>query len=193
MRPTETPAPRIPNPWRKLALVAGLVLPLALAACDRSSQDGSAAATAAAEAQQQARQAEAERIAGAIEAVLTSDTATASIVDDTRHAATMRTIDTSACPADFRAAYLDHVFAWERYAKVQKAIADLNSDDSVGVTLAFSALNGLLGGGGTPILDHIHASQRLNELRDEASAQVRATYERVQVLATGYGAALPGA
>ncbi len=184
--------PAQPSLVRKLALVAGLALPLALtAACNAPAPTSATDATAAAVAHQQAQKAEAERIAGAVENVLQADAQTASITDDTRHAQAMRAIDTSACPSDFRAAYLDHIFAWERYAKVTKAIADLNSEDSVNVTLAFSALTALLGGSGTPILDHIHAAERLDELKAEASGQIHTTFERVQVVATAYGATLP--
>lgn len=177
---------------RRFVLAAGVALPLALtAACNSAAPGATSDAAASVAAQQQAQKAEAERVAGAIEAALHADAQTGSISDDTQRAQAMRAIDTSACPPDFRAAYLDHIFAWERYAKVTKAISDLNSDDSVNVTLALSALTALLGGSGTPILDHIQAAERLDELKAEANGQIRATFERVQVVATGYGATLP--
>lgn len=178
------------GPVRSVLLIAGLMLPLALtAACGRVGPDSSA--IEAAQAKLESDQAEAARVAAAVQTAMQADAATASIANDSQHAAAMRAIDTSTCPPEFRAAYLEHIFAWERYAKIQRAIADLNSDDSVGVTVALSALNGLLGGRGTPILDHIQAAQQLETLREEARDQIHTTFERVEVVATGFGAPLP--
>lgn len=106
-------------------------------------------------------------------------------------AATMREIDTTACPADFRQVYELHIQAWEDTARVEAAQARLNNDENVNATIIASMIAGVFGTGDTPIRDHLQAEDELKRLRSVASERIRETYNQVKVAAVGYGATLP--
>lgn len=103
----------------------------------------------------------------------------------------MRAIDTTNCPADFRATYLSHIHAWETMADVERdAIAFKATANSDGV-LVESLIRGYLG---DPLVkaNEIQAAQsQLQQKYLAARLQVKQTFNRVETIALHYGATTP--
>jgi hypothetical protein len=103
----------------------------------------------------------------------------------------MKAIDTSACPNDFRAAYLAHLHAWEMMADVeQEAIALKNESEPAGAEVE-SVIRGFLGdpfGKASEIMD---AQGELQKKFKDAAQQVKLTFHRVEEIAVAHGAHLP--
>lgn len=86
----------------------------------------------------------------------------------------MKNIDTSACPTEFREAYLEHCQAWEKFA------ATTNSDNGIG---ALMALISAAGG------DYLGAATSLTSIQagPDASAVLESWHE-VELVAIRHGA-----
>lgn len=111
--------------------------------------------------------------------------------DCTKQAAAMRVLDLSQCPSDFATAYVAHIHAWEYAAKIQRARAKLNSDESVQDILISEGLNEALGTDAHPLIDALEADNELKKLANVALDKITETYNRVELIATSYGASLP--
>jgi hypothetical protein len=106
-------------------------------------------------------------------------------------AASMRAIDTSACPNDFRAAYLAHVHAWEAMAAVEREAAAFRARNDPEGVLVESFIRGLLG---DPLGKANQVAAEQGELLrgyNAASRGIRETFNRVEEVAVGHGAKLP--
>jgi hypothetical protein len=103
----------------------------------------------------------------------------------------MRSIDLTQCPSDFSVAYLDHIHAWEKAEKIYEARKKLNSDQNVSTTLVAGLISEIVGSGYTPIRNAIEADDELKRLADNASDQIKETFNDVERIALTYGAALP--
>lgn len=103
----------------------------------------------------------------------------------------MREINISSCPTDFQVAYVDHIHAWERRAKIHDALVKLNSNEKAGEVFLQELVNGALGGNATPVADAIEAHDELKAQAKTASTAIRETFENVEHIAASYGASLP--
>ncbi|MBC7553053.1 MAG: hypothetical protein H7257_03645 [Taibaiella sp.] len=111
--------------------------------------------------------------------------------DCTKQAAAMRVLDLSQCPSEFATAYVAHIHAWEYAAKIQRARAKLNSDESVQDILISEGLKEALGTDSNPLIDALEADNELKKLANVATDRVTETYNRLELIATRYGASLP--
>jgi ABC-type transport system involved in cytochrome bd biosynthesis fused ATPase/permease subunit len=102
------------------------------------------------------------------------------------HTAAMQQVDMSGCPDDFRAAYANHIKAWEQAGKVHQAIVDLNN----GGTLAAAAAD-VFGPNATPWSSREQAASELDRLQKAASNEIHTTFARVTTVAQKYGATVP--
>lgn len=103
----------------------------------------------------------------------------------------MKAIDTSACPNDFRAAYLAHLHAWEAMADLeQEAIALKKEHESVG-TMLEGFIRGLLGDPFGKAREIMDARGDLQKKIKEADKQIKLTFQRVQEIAVAHGARVP--
>lgn len=103
----------------------------------------------------------------------------------------MRKIDTSACPRDFRSAYLAHVHAWELMAGVEADAKAFKSKNDPADVFVESLIRSFLGdplGKAHEIRDE---HNQLQKRYKEATQQVQATFHRVEDIAVAQGAALP--
>lgn len=106
----------------------------------------------------------------------TSLTATAAHIDS--YCTNMERLDTSACPADFRMAFRQHIRSWRTAAAKLRQFPDGFWE---GVVLgAVNSLGGELDGG-------LH---RMTAEIQEAEKVIKATYEEVERIAAKYGAVL---
>lgn len=92
----------------------------------------------------------------AIESALHQDALTGREPTDD-HVASMRKVDLSNCPDDFRVAYVQYMQAWEQAAKVQKAKAELDSEADAAAAAGFLAT--LFSSDATPWSDHMRAEE----------------------------------
>ncbi len=105
------------------------------------------------------------------------------------HTESMRRLDLSACPDDFRVAYVRHIHAWDTVAAVQQAKAKLDSEED---TAALAGLFATLADSAeTPWTDHLQAEQKAAYLQRVVNAAVVSTWHDVEDVATRYGARLP--
>ena len=102
------------------------------------------------------------------------------------HVNSMKLVDLSDCPPDFREAYSEHIQAWEEVAEVHAAKEKLDGDEDA------AAIGGILtsiaGSDATPWADHVRAEERVAELGRQASADVSSTWRNVENVAYKYGA-----
>jgi len=139
------------------------------------------------------RKKEMARYAIAINKVLQQDTRTSSGNDGNHYykltSAKMRMIDLSACPPDFRQAYLSHIHAWENAAKIEEAIAEYGTRAS-GAMIG-GALSSFFDSKETPFSDYIEEGESLNRLGQRASASIKSTFQKVESIAGYYGITKP--
>jgi ABC-type transport system involved in cytochrome bd biosynthesis fused ATPase/permease subunit len=102
------------------------------------------------------------------------------------HTAAMQQVDMSGCPDDFRAAYADHIKAWEQAGKVHQAIVDLNNNG----TLEAAAIT-VFGPHAAPWASREQAASELDRLQKAASNEIHTTWARVTAVAQKYGAQVP--
>lgn len=101
------------------------------------------------------------------------------------HIQSMRRVDLSDCPQDFREAYSKHIHAWEEAAQVQQAKADLAKDEDAAA--AAGVLATLFGTDDTPWSDHEAAVQRVDQYQQKASEDIHSTWQEVEDVARKYG------
>lgn len=105
------------------------------------------------------------------------------------HTHGMRSIDLSDCPADFRVAYMAHIHAWDEAAAVMAANDKLNSnEDSDAIAGGLAAI---FGSDATPWQDHLNAKENIGRLAAQADADIKSTFNQVELLAAAYGAKVP--
>ena len=100
----------------------------------------------------------------------------------------MRAIDFSACPGDFREAYVAHIQVWEMLAQVEAQAkqydANFNSSDAM-----FEAfIRGAMGDPYGKANESIIASNHIQQNYQQAIFQINSTYNRVEQIAVKYGA-----
>jgi hypothetical protein len=125
----------------------------------------------------------------AIEDVLARDRAIGPVPNDTR-VAIMRAIDLSRTPEDFRVAFVDHIHAWEGYARADRAIASLKQDEDLAA--AAEVVSWIVGSQESPYLSYADAMNRLVAVRNQADTDVNATFQKVERLAARYNASITG-
>jgi hypothetical protein len=123
-----------------------------------------------------------------MERVFAQDAQAAS-ADPAQQTYRMRQIDTANCPADFRVAYFDHTAAWEEFAKIRQAQAELNSEESQNATIGASVIATILDIDATPIADHIDAELRLQRASEEAAREIDESFRNLERIALSYGVA----
>lgn len=137
------------------------------------------------------READLPLVRARIEAVLEADAETASRDGPDARAAAMRAIDTTGCPADFAAAYVNHIFAWEYAAQIEAAMVQPAVAAEGATRDAQRASAKAPRHEAMPDADIVRRLRRLEELQGAAHDEIRSTFQRVQLIATGYGATLP--
>lgn len=103
----------------------------------------------------------------------------------------MRRIDLAGCPQDFRAAYVAHIHAWERFAAVERQAIALQSHRQSGEAFAEWLVRSAMGDPYGKIHESLEADRQLQQHVQEAKQQIQSTFQRVEALAIGYGAKLP--
>ncbi|HYI63259.1 MAG TPA: hypothetical protein VEW71_00085 [Allosphingosinicella sp.] len=126
--------------------------------------------------------------APAIEAVLVVDRQTSGHGNQPSRVTAMRAIDLSATPTDFRQAFLEHVFAWERRVRAQQAWTQLTSRGDEGEILVGGILCEVLACPENPIANRLDAEARLQQEMRTADGEIGATYREVQRIAVHHGA-----
>mgnify|MGYP006205502819 CR=1 FL=1 len=128
--------------------------------------------------------------APAIESVLLADARTESHGNSTSRVAAMRAIDVSGAPRDFQAAYLEHIFAWERFLRARSAWTRLTTDEETWAVVIGGGVCAALGCERNPIESRLEAEERLQAEMNQARALISSTYEDVQRIAVQHGANL---
>jgi hypothetical protein len=135
---------------------------------------------------------ERQRIKTSIESVLAQDAKTnagaqsvAEVVDR------MRLIDTSACPADFRSAYLDHLYAWKSLADVESNAIAFKKEANSDAVAVEAFIRGYLGDPLGKVNELDAAQTQLQRDYKDARASISQTFHRVEDVAITYGADLP--
>jgi hypothetical protein len=189
-------------PFRSLFATAALGA-LVLSGCGQQSQQANAGSvgngpvtppgpTPDELARQQEEMARQQRVA-AIERILRADQEAGRLGDSRRIAPTMRALDTTGAPDDFRSAYLVHVQAWEDAARVDTVLADLNSEETARNTIGLSILATLLDADAHPIRDLTEALAAARARRTTATEAIRSTFQEVERIAVAHGAQLQSA
>ena len=142
-------------------------------------------------ADEQAEKAKAEQLARyklAIEKALQMDLLTGTHATS-EHTQNMRSIDLSDCPSDFRVAYMAHIHAWDEAAAVMAANDKLDSnEDSDAIA---GGLATIFGSSATPWQDHLDAKENIRRLAAQADADIKSTFNQVELVAAAYGARVP--
>jgi hypothetical protein len=102
------------------------------------------------------------------------------------HTAAMRQVDLSGCPEDFRAAYTNHIQAWEQAGKVHQAIVDLNNNGDLA-----AAAKEVFGPSAAAWSSREQAASELGRLQKAASDEIHTTFLKVEAIAGKYGAQVP--
>ena len=128
----------------------------------------------------------------AIESVLRQD---ARCADGTPSAITadsrMRSIDTSKCPTDFRAAYLIHIHAWDAKANNEQKASDLLKQSTFESVVGETIVRTFMGDPFGKSKELTTAANTFQQIDEEADRQIVSTWNQVESLAVQYGAKLP--
>lgn len=103
----------------------------------------------------------------------------------------MRAVDTSACPNDFRSAYLAHVHAWDMMADVEREAISLKAESESADAMIEAFIRGFLGDPFGKVNEIGEAKNQLQRSFKEAARQVKVTFHRVEEIAVAHGASLP--
>jgi hypothetical protein len=103
----------------------------------------------------------------------------------------MRAIDTSACPNDFRSAYLGHVHAWDMMADMEREAVELKNQSESAATIVESFIRGFLGNPFGKAGEPGDAQSQLQKRFKEAAQQIKLTFHHVEEVAVAHGARLP--
>jgi hypothetical protein len=101
------------------------------------------------------------------------------------HAAAMRRIDLSACPDEFREAYVRHIQAWDTRAQVEAARIAL--ENGTGAAMVGGALATLFDSAATPFADHARRLEMNKQDAAAARAAITSTWNEVEAVASRYG------
>jgi hypothetical protein len=128
----------------------------------------------------------------AIEQVLVEDSKTSANVRSVAEVvARMRSINLSGCPGDFSAAYMAHVHAWELLASVEQEALSYNANFNSGEAFVEAFIRGALGDPFGKMNESIGALNDLKQSYQRALAQIKFTYDKIEEIATKYGASVP--
>lgn len=117
---------------------------------------------------------------------VTSDNAT-SIADVVKR---MRAIDLSSCPNDFKAAYVEHIHAWESAASIESEVQMFSERYNSSSGLLESFLRGAMFDFGM-VGEAGAAYDRLVAHQQQVSADIQRTFHDVENIAIKFGAQLP--
>ena len=166
----------------------------ALAAAEDTRAAEAAAAAAARAAQriaEAATAAERERLRTGIEVALQQDRGAGQLGSDSATASAMRAIDVSNTPAEFQAAYVTHIHAWEDVARLRAAWKRFDTDEKNGKVLLVGFACAMVDCPATPIADRIEAEQEYNRQLGAGRARISVSFHEVERVAASYGAQLP--
>jgi len=166
----------------------------ALAAAENTRAAEAAAAAAARAAQriaEAATAAERERLRTGIEVALQQDRGAGQLGSDSATASAMRAIDVSNTPAEFQAAYVTHIHAWEDVARLRAAWKRFDTDEKNGKVLLVGFVCAMVDCPATPIADRVEAEQEYNRQLSAARARISVSFHEVERVAASYGAQLP--
>jgi len=110
--------------------------------------------------------------------------------DPKKQADEMRNIDLSACPSDFSVAYVDHIHAWEDYARTVKVWNQWISDENINNLILEAYFNEILG---TDVNTYDNAVEVENKIKNQLlldENKIRETFQEVERIAIKYGAKL---
>ena len=102
----------------------------------------------------------------------------------------MRQIDLGKCPSDFRAAYVQHIHAWEELVSLEQEVKLINGRMTAVPTVLESFIRGF-------VFDFsmlFEANDQAGELQQRFIAgaeKVRDSFQKVEKIAVGYGVMLP--
>lgn len=165
---------------------------MGLTGCATPSESSQLALMAQVQQARERERVERERFRLAINTALALDDQTqAGGVDTSQVVVRMKAIDTSACPNDFRAAYLTHIHAWESLADAKRKSAELDRYINSGDAIPEAVLRILLGDMFGKINELIQAKRILDERVELARIDVRTTFHRATEVAMTYGATVP--
>jgi hypothetical protein len=102
----------------------------------------------------------------------------------------LRAIDLTACPNDFREAYLAHIHAWELMLQVENELVQFNANFNSGTAYLEAFVRGFLLDFGMAG-EAIAAENDLRAKQQQAAAEIGSTFRKVEQLAVKYGAFLP--
>ncbi|WOE75656.1 hypothetical protein [Alterisphingorhabdus coralli] len=101
----------------------------------------------------------------------------------------MRAISLNNTPSDFRVAFLDHIFAWERRVKAEEALKALDNKDPSSVIIG-GIICEALDCSKNPLDSHSEAYERVDREIAIARDEVSSTWRNVQRVAVSHGADL---
>ena len=133
-----------------------------------------------------------QRQIAAIERVLLADQQTSSQVKHyTGVIPYMRGIDLTDCPAEFKAAFLAHIHAWEDAIAVLQEAEEFASQTNQNQIFWESFVRGFFGDVVTVPNQVLQQNQDLQDRYEKAHQEVGTTYRRVEEIAVAHGATLP--
>ncbi len=150
-----------------------------------------AAQQAANQAAAVAAAAESERLRIGIETALIQDVSAGGFNSAAQTVKAMRAIDTTNTPAEYRAAYVTHIQAWEDVARLKASWEAIDTDENNGIILVASVACAMLDCPATPIADRIEAEREYNRRLVVAQAQVTTSFREVERIAVSHGARMP--
>lgn len=101
------------------------------------------------------------------------------------HVQALKTVDLSACPQAFRAAFVQYIHAWEEEAAVNDAQVKLSNEE--GPAAAAGLISTIFEMNETPWADHQNAVARLRHLKEVADGDVTASAKAVDDQARMFG------
>lgn len=144
------------------------------------------------DAERLARQMQAEVFIENIERVFTEDQLVANTNSNrSTIAQEMSEISLDGTPNDFRVAYVDHIYAWEKIGKLDDLLKNLQSEKRMNDAAAEGVLATIFGSDASPFSDHLSTIKELKSRRPEFSEQVSITFQTLKRIAAQYGAKLP--
>ncbi len=102
----------------------------------------------------------------------------------------MRRIDLSKCPNDFKAAYMEHIHAWELLADVERDAIAFDRDFNSGGAMFEAFVRGLMLDPFGKAREATAEQNRLKANYQMATTEIRETFQRVERSGTTYGAQL---
>lgn len=101
----------------------------------------------------------------------------------------MRSIDLTACPNDFREAYVRHIHAWELALEVENEIKQFTADNNSASKMIEAFVRGFFFDLSV-VTEGYTVQKAIEEKYRTATAQVQLTYREVEQVAVRHGVAL---